>query len=231
MATEQLEGYELTTGQDGLAGTRIFQGTSASGLPSLGDPWPGFGTGGQVVFTCRTITQRSIGKTQGGSVLYEWTCQYNTQARDGDNGDDDEAPRRIEFGVTGHTMKENTLYWGADDPITDTAVPVFTPTMEIVITRNKSSFPSDEVAGKIGLVNEGTFEGLAAGTVMFTGGSAQEITNSSGTKKWRIELRFSYNPNGWNTALRPGVDQYQSVYRTNGTTDTLYDTGSLGSLL
>lgn len=152
------------------------------------------------------ITYRTIPYTQGGGAS------------------DQIITRRTERSGEFLTLRNTGVRWvGEANPIADPEAQagLFVPSKVIAVTLHRVTptfYATLKTASDllIGKVNNATFEGHAAGTILYEGMSDEQTVTADGSQPYQVELRFNvrivYNqgsstPLGWNFFFDDSPDQ------------------------
>lgn len=108
------------------------------------------------------------------------------------------------------------------------------PTATIVCTVHKVPWlPTDAILGLQGRVNDRTFFGRPAGTILFDGARTRRSYSSDGTITQDIAEVYKYNEKGWNRVVRPDNMTIWDLVTHNGdpTGNTMYASDDLRPLI
>jgi hypothetical protein len=105
------------------------------------------------------------------------------------------------------------------------------PRIEYSVTIPKVRFPSFSLIQELnGKINNKVVFGGAIGTVLFDG---PKLSNTIGTltdPAWKFNMKFIYNPKGWNKQLHPETLEWVAVSAIDGGTRVPYESADLTRL-
>lgn len=255
---EEIEGTRLKFGLDGISGTRVakIQGNQlfaalrflhgASAFTASGteiwygaDQWPGI-----PFLRCNSIQVEGFGAVDGvrpwdlgiAHTSYKLTIEYGVQKfEDSDDKDPEPIPfctQSVDYGVEILSIPVK-VGPGADplaarkDVTTNVRLPTITYTLELPKVMKPKWSTYQSLCGK---VNSTTVFGAPAETVLFDGPKANRTVALFGDKRWKVVMKFVYNPRGWNKSLNPDTLEWEdAVCKANGNKKR-YETGNLRTL-
>jgi hypothetical protein len=149
------------------------------------------------------------------------------------------------FSISGEfmTMKNRGIRWkGETTPIKDTEFQAgkIIPMLDASITLHQVtpayySSLRTVVNDLIGKINNATFEGAAAGTLLFLGGEFQQTVSNTGSSPWQVDLKFQQRlaksgsqSVGWNWAWDDDTGAWREYETTSG--DAVYPEGNFTTL-
>lgn len=159
----------------------------------------------------------------------------------GDHADSDDGISR-KWGVSAEflTVEKVDLAWDNDDPVTTDGVTFgkIIPQISHSIDCQRvdaASVPYAAVRDLIGKVNDGTFEGAADETLLFTGAEIS-FKNVRGEQIYSLGYKFDErivkqgtDQVGWNYFFRPDTGTWQKIKTVNGN-HRIYPKGSFSAL-
>jgi hypothetical protein len=87
------------------------------------------------------------------------------------------------------------------------AVQISTVTM-VKESLNQPTIPTTTILALLDHVNDDTFEGGAAGKVIYRGARTQRVWTTGGILNWSIAHSFQYRSIEWNKFLRPTASSF-----------------------
>jgi hypothetical protein len=165
------------------------------------------------------------------------TVEYST------NAIVDNISESIEPSAEFITLPAENFRWDAadGDELTDDEAPgKLIRKLDYVLTRhNVTTVPSD-VLSLVGYVNNAavspTTSGIsawsfAAETLLYTPPTMSRTIDSAGASKWKVTLRFSYQPWTWNKFWRADTQAWSEIYVAGGAVYKNYPSGNFSTLL
>lgn len=139
--------------------------------------------------------------------------------------------RRRSYSVEAITLPDHELYWESDGgelKIPDVQAIKTVPIVEHQITLYRStSYNDTDVQANIGKINDGTFEGAADETLMFSGADNDFVVGTTGVKTHTTTYCFkerrvqtASGVKGWNHFWRPDTGLWDRLIDSGG--DPIY---------
>jgi len=258
------KGWSFEISVNGTVGTRTYveadalPGLTPEDLPELGDAWGTTDT--EENCTLKRITIRYLDEKK---CFRTYECSYDSTAYDPSQVNtnssgtptttaEEDLPLSIENGgeVVAWEPPKNidTHHWSSDgasvkQPLFRLVSLTTIRMQRAVYSASLADFLAISVA-TAGKVNEGTFAGLAAGTVLYTGCNANLFRNTNGKNYWKIDLMFSVRnvpdpqgsidgfSDGWNWQLRDDTGLFDAPYQVDSVGPTgLYEKADFGDLI
>lgn len=234
--TELYGSRELTFSRNGAQGVRYFRGTWAQALlyaPKPGMPFPDWPE-----LTVDRVNIQPAGQQGDGSTINAYTeamvqVDYTLEYRKPGLGD----PPRYDWEfasevlATGEGREWSSTGKKIDSEDLSTAVNY--PLMTLVVNYAVPTIPITTIFGLVGKVNDDTFQGAAAGTLLFEGASASAQYNYD-ERAWyfRVTYRFLKRMHSHNEIWHPAekewdVDTQDWARDTDGA--FIYKTGMPGT--
>lgn len=138
------------------------------------------------------------------------------------------------------TLPSKLLYWdaAAKEPLgADEAPGLVVRMMNWVVTHHNVRSLHADFWELIGHVNDAAVESktfgftLAAETLLYQAPSLSREITTDGAQAWRVTVRFSYRPDGWNLFFKAGSTTPVAVYDKNGTQQYPYTRSDFTNLV
>ena len=139
---------------------------------------------------------------------------------------------RIRWEVSGESVTiSGNFTWSGGDPIVNVNV---LPTKQIalikcIVSGVKSSWSLSTIASLIDHVNNASWQGAAAETILFHGCTVSTRQDEDGDTVYEIEYELLYKPSGWNKFYRESTGTWVEIVKT-GTSDKVYETATFTNL-
>lgn len=217
MALAELHGSrEIVWTRTGASAVREFYGTWSECLSS--SPVPGEYFPGSPVLTVDTVrvtpagqpgTSATVGSEYThGKVRVDYTFEY-TRPQIGDE------PRitwdysaEMLSTAAGRTWVDTGAVIDQEDLQQSVLYPLLTLTVDMAV----ETLPLEAMMDLVGKVNDDTFWGAEAGTLLFEGGtSTAQYNYDSGAWYYHVTYRFLWRPRGHNAVWRPAMRAWDSA--------------------
>lgn len=187
----------------------------ADSIATVGEGIKSVGPNGMVAYTWAHLTVRY--KTSDISLLSE---EIGTLSID------------VRADVLMPSQNEPTFKWSSDNkdlPVEATpGIPI--PIVEFVkARRNMAAIPMALILSLVDHVNSSSFEGAAAGKVLYHGARSEATITSAGVYNFDLAHRFTYHPYGHNKMLRPSTGAWENIVTKTGSNPP-HPTGDLNAL-
>lgn len=147
--------------------------------------------------------------------------------------------RRISMSGEFLVLPNRGLQWSGTPPVPvkgeDLNAGKIIATLEHQLTFHRVPVPNyADIRALIGKVNDGAFEGAAAGTLLFLGAEFRQEVTTDGSHPWEVDQRFMErringdSALGWNYFFRPDTGTWEQLETVSG--DPIYDEGDFDSL-
>ncbi len=102
---------------------------------------------------------------------------------------------------------KSTFEYSGGAKVPPNAIPAYrlTTVFGTISLFNRGSLNTGLYLGAVDNTNSATFQGAAAGKVMFRGASSDRMFTASGLLQYTVKLMFELNPRGWDAILKPGT--------------------------
>lgn len=111
--------------------------------------------------------------------------------------------QELDFATEAITVPDHAYLWTSDLTLADTPVKIETSVTTMSLTFHRLPYlPMTAVRAKRGKVNDATFLGAAAGTVLFVGAKTTREVTTDGAVTQRVQLVFKEREHPWNYFFR-----------------------------
>ncbi len=140
------------------------------------------------------------------------------------------ASEDLDFAADFQNLPASAFRFPSDNAPVGTSLGRLIGTTEYRIVRHQVPYlPESMIESAVGHVNETTFRGRPAGTLLFLGAKASRELTSDGAKSWRIDYRFARRSVPWNMVMRPDSGAFEEPQDTSG--NPVYPSFEMSGLL
>ena len=138
------------------------------------------------------------------------------------------------------TMPAEKLYWDAlaANPLVESEAPQrLVRMLEWVYTKHMMASLPNDVISLTGTVNDAAITSSRLGltfpveTLLYNPPRLERQITTEGVKAWKVTFRFTYRPGGWNAFARRGHEDFQPIYKQNGTAFKPYTPASFSGVV